>query len=134
MRGTFRLGVTHQAHAEQARREAIEVAHQCGLSREESESVAIAVSELATNLVRYAQEGEIEVTEVQRAANRGIRIESRDRGPGIEDVDLAMRDGYSTGGGLGRGLPAARRLLDEFDITSGPDGTRIVAYTWKNGR
>jgi serine/threonine-protein kinase RsbT len=82
------------------------------------------------NLLRYARGGTLLVAPIDGAAGRGIQIESRDQGPGIPDVCLAMEDGYSTGGGLGSGLPAVRRLMDSFDIATGPDGTAIVARKW----
>ena len=65
---------------------------------------------------------------------RGIRITSRDHGPGISDVEAAMRDGFTTGGGLGSGLPAARRLMDEFELVTGADGTTITACKWVTSR
>lgn len=101
-----------------------------GLNQSAIECVTIAVTELTTNLVRYAHRGEIVLAGVQPPGRVGIRIESRDAGPGIEDLELAMRDGFSTGSGLGSGLPAVRRLMDEFSIESSPAGTRIVAWKW----
>ena len=65
---------------------------------------------------------------------RGIRITSRDSGPGIPDVEAAMRDGFTTGGGLGSGLPAARRLMDEFELVTGADGTTITVSKWMTPR
>jgi serine/threonine-protein kinase RsbT len=101
-----------------------------GLDQPAIECVTIAVTELATNLVRYAHRGEIILAGVQPPERAGIRVESRDAGPGIEDVELAMRDGFSTGGGLGSGLPAIRRLMDEFSIESSAAGTTIVTWKW----
>ena len=85
------------------------------------------------NLFRYAVNGEIVLRAVQRedaAARSGLEIESRDTGPGIVDTALALQDGYTTGGGLGSGLPSARRMMDDFELTTGPQGTRIVVRKW----
>ena len=100
----------------------------------DAERVALAVSELATNLVRYAQEGTIVLSSVAGSAGTGIQVESWDVGPGIADLEQALEDGFSTGGGLGSGLPAVRRLMDEFTIATGPSGTRIVVRTWATNR
>ena len=108
-----------------------------GFSRGDAEAVALAASELAMNLFRYAVDGEMLLRIVQDAGSAlpsGIEIESRDAGPGIVDTALALRDGYSTGGGLGSGLPSVRRMMDDFELTTGPQGTRIVARTWLKTR
>lgn len=114
------------ADVEHVRREARALAHAHGVRNVDAERLVLAVSELATNLLRYARDGEIVLTATAGATYIGLQVESRDRGPGIPDVARAMQDGFSTGGGLGNGLPAVRRLLDAFDITSGPKGTRIT--------
>lgn len=101
-----------------------------GFKSPQIEAVVLAVSELATNLVRYGQNGEILLSEIRESARRGIQIEVIDKGPGIADLVDAMRDGLSTGGGMGSGLPAARRLMDEFEISSSPSGTRVVTRKW----
>jgi serine/threonine-protein kinase RsbT len=119
---------------EQIRREVRGLATRVGFNRVDTESIALAVSELATNLVRFAPGGEIRVATCSGDAGQGIAIESRDSGPGIADVDLALQDGYSTGGGLGSGLPAVQRLMDDFSLSTGPAGTRIEARKWLNLR
>jgi serine/threonine-protein kinase RsbT len=100
----------------------------------DSEAVALAVSELASNLVRYANAGELVLSPTTGPRGEGVEVESRDLGPGIPDLELALRDGFSTGGGLGNGLPAVRRLMDEFEISSTTSGTRIVARKWSGAR
>jgi serine/threonine-protein kinase RsbT len=100
----------------------------------DSEAVALAVSELAANLVRYAEAGEVVLSPTTGSRGEGVEIESRDLGPGIANLELALRDGFSTGGGLGNGLPAVRRLMDEFEISSPSSGTRIVARKWPGVR
>lgn len=86
------------------------------------------------NLYRYAIEGEIALRRVEDGPRRGVQIESRDAGPGIADTTLAFQDGYTTGGGLGSGLPSARRFMDDFELISAPSGTRIVARKWLTTR
>src|SRR5436309_8254626 len=80
--------------------------------------IATAISEVARNIVEYAKEGEITITLISDGNKTGIKIVAADHGPGIADISTAMRDGYSTHGGLGMGLPGARRLMDEFEIES----------------
>lgn len=117
---------------ERIRRESRSLATRVGFNRVDAEIIALAVSELATNLLRYAPGGEIQVMSCTEAGGRGILIESRDSGPGIPDAALALQDGYSTGGGLGSGLPAVQRLMDDFALHSRPTGTRIEARKWLN--
>jgi serine/threonine-protein kinase RsbT len=100
----------------------------------ETECVALAVSELAMNLVRYAAGGGIVLSPVEGLPGPGVQVESYDHGPGIADLDRAFEDGFSTAGGLGSGLPAVRRLMDEVDIETGAGGTLIVARKWSTGR
>jgi serine/threonine-protein kinase RsbT len=97
------------------------------------EAIVLAVSELATNLVRYAPGGEVVVATCARDLGRGIAVSSCDGGPGIADVEQALRDGFSSGSGLGSGLPAVRRLMDDFTLTTSPAGTRIEARKWVSG-
>lgn len=93
--------------------------------------IATAISELARNIVSYAECGEIAVRKVAEGSRCGILVVSRDQGPGIRDIPQAMRDGHSTSGGLGLGLPGVRRLMDEFEIESAPGcGTRVTVRKW----
>lgn len=93
--------------------------------------IATAISELARNIVLYAGEGTVTLRLIQRSGKKGIEVICEDRGPGIEDVSLVMRDGYSTSRGLGMGLPGAKRLMDEFEIESRlGQGTRVVVRKW----
>jgi len=98
------------------------------------EQVVLAATELATNLVRYAIRGTLEISEVAGAVGNGIQLASVDAGPGVSDVSWVMEDGTSTGGGLGSGLPAVRRLMDTFELTTSPSGTRIVVCKWPAAR
>lgn len=94
--------------------------------------VAIAISELASNLVKHrVTEGKIIIREIRGDGNKGIEVISSDLGPGIVDIDLAMTDGYSTAGSLGIGLPAVNRLMDEFQIRSHiGEGSLITTHKW----
>ena len=93
--------------------------------------IATAISELARNILKYAQAGEIVVETVQRDSRAGLSVVARDEGPGITDVGLAMQDGFSTVNSLGLGLPGTRRLMDEFEIVSSPGaGTVVTAIKW----
>ena len=114
-----------------ARQAAREMALELGLRGSNVALVATAVSELARNIVQYARSGSIEVQTIERNGKRGIEVVARDHGPGIADVGEAMRDGFSTGGGLGLGLPGTRRMMDEFEITSRlGSGTTVITIKW----
>jgi len=93
--------------------------------------IATAISEVARNIVEYAKEGEISIAPVGNGVIRGVQIVARDHGPGIADLETAMRDGYSTSKSLGMGLPGARRLMDQFEIASARgEGTTITMTKW----
>ena len=118
-----------------ARREARELAASLGFEPTDLTLLATAISEVARNITAYAGEGEIVVSVRNSGERLGIRVVARDTGPGIDDVDLALRDGYSTGDGLGLGLPGARRLVDEFDIDTEPGrGTVVTMVKWGPNR
>ena len=91
-----------------------------------------AASELARNIVLYAQGGTMTIEHASAAGRSGVRLIFEDAGPGIPDLERAMQDGYSTGKGMGLGLPGAKRLAHEFSITSSPgSGTRVMFMLWK---
>ena len=94
---------------------------------------ATVASELARNVIKYAGRGRmIAQPTANQAGREGLRLIFEDSGPGIPDVEAAMRDGFSTGGGLGKGLPGSKRLSDEFRIESEPGrGTRVTIVRWK---
>ncbi|MFC7549199.1 ATP-binding protein [Plantactinospora sp. GCM10030261] len=101
------------------------------LSLVDQTKLVTAASELARNTLVYGGGGSAEVAVFEDGRRRGVRIVFADEGPGIADLDLALTDGYTTGGGLGLGLSGARRLVDEFDIdTAVGRGTRITATKW----
>ena len=130
MARTIRLSVRTQVDVERARRAARSDAAAIGFDGMKLEEIVLAVSELATNLVRYAKNGELTLRGVDDRTPRGVQIESHDRGPGITDLAFALQEGASTGGGLGGGLPGVKRLMDRFDIATGPEGTTIIACKW----
>lgn len=93
-----------------------------------------AASELARNMLKYANGGSVLLEAVTEGRETGIRLSFVDKGPGIKDISLAMKDGYSTGKSLGLGLPGAKRLVNEFDIKSIiGTGTTVIITKWKNG-
>jgi serine/threonine-protein kinase RsbT len=102
-----------------------------GLSLVDQTKLVTAASELARNTVLHGGGGTMKLEVIEHNAKRGIRLTFEDRGPGIQDVERAMQDGYTTGGGLGLGLGGAKRLTNEFDIQSAPGaGTRVVITQW----
>jgi anti-sigma regulatory factor (Ser/Thr protein kinase) len=116
-----------------ARWTAKEMALGLGFDERASGEMAIAVSELASNLLKHAQGGELMLATVAEEGRVGVRVESRDRGPGIADVEQALADGFSTAGSLGCGLGAVNRLMDQFDIMSprgAAAGTTIICTRW----
>ncbi|NYH44405.1 serine/threonine-protein kinase RsbT [Micromonospora jinlongensis] len=101
------------------------------LSLVDQTKVVTAASELARNTLVYGGGGSVEVTTVDNGRRKGVRIVFADSGPGIADLNLAMTDGYTSGGGLGLGLSGSRRLVDEFEIETSPEtGTRITVTKW----
>src|ERR1700716_3929784 len=114
-----------------ARQKARELATQVGFSGSDLTIIATAISEVARNIVVYAIRGEIVLSATLQGSRRGVLVVARDHGPGISDIARAMRDGFSTGNSLGLGLPGAKRLMDEFEITSEVGkGTTITMRKW----
>jgi len=114
-----------------ARHEGRALASRLGFSSGELTVIATAISEVARNIVEYAGHGEIRLSLCQEGGRTGLCVVACDKGPGIRDVEKAMRDGYSTHKGLGLGLPGARRLMDEFEIVSEiGSGTTVTMRKW----
>jgi serine/threonine-protein kinase RsbT len=91
-----------------------------------------AASELARNTLDHGKGGQMMIQQVENSIKSGLKLVFEDRGPGISDVDAALRDGYTTGGGMGLGLGGSKRLVNEFQIESEPGkGTRITVVRWK---
>jgi serine/threonine-protein kinase RsbT len=115
-----------------ARQKGRSLAAALGFSSGDATLIATAISELARNIITYAKCGEIRLTVVNGSARQGIQLVAHDQGPGIPDVQQALRDGFSTSGSLGLGLPGVMRLVDEFEIVSEENrGTTVTAKKWK---
>ena len=107
------------------------LARQAGFNGCDLTVISTAISEVARNIVEHANSGEIVLSIVVDGTKEGIRVVAEDHGPGIPDIALAMQDGYSTGKGLGLGLPGSRRLMDEFEIASETGhGTVVNMKKW----
>jgi serine/threonine-protein kinase RsbT len=107
-------------------------AQQAGLSLVDQTKIVTAASELARNTLVYGLGGEMTMQVLHDAARKGVRLTFVDRGPGIADIELALKDGWTTGSGLGMGLSGARRLVNEFEIQSRiGEGTRVTIARWK---
>jgi serine/threonine-protein kinase RsbT len=130
--GPVRLVIATNGDIVLARQSGRELADRLGCSSTDATLVATAISEIARNIVIHAGGGELEITVIDDGdGRRGIEVTARDEGPGIADIDRAMEDGYTTDRGLGLGLPGARRLMDEFEITSEVGrGTTVVMRKW----
>jgi serine/threonine-protein kinase RsbT len=115
-----------------ARQRARELAGELELTSTDQTLLATAISEVARNITTYAVRGEVLLSVVRdNNGRRGIQVVARDSGPGIDDVDLALQDGYTSGTGLGLGLPGARRLVDDFEIKTAPgEGTTVTLVMW----
>ena len=111
------------------------LAVEAGLSIIDQTKIVTAASELARNTLVYGRGGTTAIETVDEGHRRGVRLTFEDKGPGIPDINLALQDGYTTGGGLGLGLGGAKRLSSEFHIHSEPGaGTRVTIATWKGQR
>lgn len=127
------IRVSDDAHAVLAAQHGRALAAQLGFSVVEQTACSTAILEIARNIVKYAGAGEVTFQAVEDGEQVGIVVVACDNGPGIADVNLALQDGYSTGGGLGLGLPGARRLMDSFQIVSRPgQGTTVVMQKWRS--
>ena len=127
----IRIPIDRDGDIVAARQKARELAAQVGISGSDLTMIATAISEVARNIVVYANHGEIVLSPVQSGGRRGLLVIARDEGPGIADIERAMRDGFSTGKSLGLGLPGAKRLMDEFEIASEMGkGTTITMWKW----
>jgi anti-sigma regulatory factor (Ser/Thr protein kinase) len=129
------IQVTEPSQAGEARRKALEFAEDLQMDATRCGQVALATTEIATNLVKHAGRGHVLVQRVQRDGETGVRLTGVDQGPGIAEITKALSDGHSTSGSMGTGLGAIRRIADSFDIYSVPgSGTVIVADFWKRTR
>lgn len=128
----IRVAIRSDQDIVSARQKGRALAVELGFSAGDATLVATAISELARNIVSYARRGEITLRAVQSANRDGIMVVASDDGPGIPDVAQALRDGFSTSGSLGLGLPGVRRLMDEFEIVSKSGrGTTVTVKKWR---
>jgi serine/threonine-protein kinase RsbT len=127
-----RVAIQREADIVLARQAGRQLAAQLGFSTTDQTLIATAISEVARNIVVYATHGEIVLARADEGGRIGIKVQAIDSGPGIDNKDLAMRDGFSTKNSLGLGLPGARRLMDAFDLDSEVGrGTTVTMKKWK---
>jgi serine/threonine-protein kinase RsbT len=128
-----RVRITTDEDIVTARQEGRRLSAGLGFSSTDLTLIATAISEVARNIRIYAGEGQVQLRLVREGPREGIVVVARDRGPGIADLELAMQDGYSSGGSSGLGLPGARRLMDEFDIRSKlGEGVTVTMKKWSS--
>jgi serine/threonine-protein kinase RsbT len=127
----IRVVIRTDADVVTARQEARTLGASLGFSSTDLTLLATAISEVARNITTYAGEGELRLRVLDEDGRHGIEVLASDEGPGIADVELAMQDGYTTGNGLGLGLPGTRRLVDDFDLQTTPGaGTTVRLVKW----
>src|SRR5213593_3587865 len=131
MEREVRVRIQSSADIVLARQQGRALASQLGFSSSNLTIIATAISEVARNIVEYAKEGEVVLSLINDTNKQGVQIVASDSGPGIADISTVMRDGFTTGNGLGIGLPGARRLMDEFEISSEVGkGTTVTMKKW----
>ena len=129
--GEARVRIRSSADIVAARQQGRELASLVGFSVSNLTLIATAISEVSRNIIEYAGEGEVTIRFIREGNRTGVKIVASDTGPGIADLKAVMRDGFSTGHGMGMGLPGARRLMDDFEITSEiAKGTTVTMKKW----
>jgi serine/threonine-protein kinase RsbT len=132
MEDEVRVPIKGDADLVEARAEGRALAERLGFPRPDPILIATAISEVARNIVVHVGHGEIVLRPFEESDRYGLVVIASDDGPGIRDVEAAVRDEYSGRGGLGLGLPGARRLMDDFEVVSGPDsGTTVTMTKWR---
>ena len=132
MTDEIRIPITSDADLVPARAEGRALALELGFSRTDATLIATAISEIARNIVVHVGSGEVVMRPLKEDSRYGIVVVARDQGPGIRDVEAALGHGYTGRGGLGLGLPGARRLMDEFHIASNSgSGTTVTMTKWR---
>ena len=126
-----KLNIIGETDVAYASLDAKNYAKEIGFSKADQYMIATAVSELARNIFVYAKRGTIKLKLVENNSKRGMEVIAEDSGPGIQDIDKAMQDNFSTGGTMGVGLPGTKRLMDDFHIdTHRTKGTKITIRKW----
>lgn len=126
----FAQELTDTSHVGEARRRAVRSAEEIGMTENDCGAIAIAVTELGSNVLKHARQGKLIWGPVSHNGSRGLCILAIDKGPGIRDIPRALEDGYSTSGTAGSGLGAVRRLSTCFDVYSAPGGTCVFTEFW----
>jgi serine/threonine-protein kinase RsbT len=128
----LRLPIASDVDIVNARAKGRDLAAAHGFTLGDQTVIATAISEVARNILLYARRGEVRIRAATDTGRDGLLIVAEDHGPGIRDIARALQDGFSTSGGLGLGLPGARRLMDDFDVQSVPgQGTTVTMAKWK---
>lgn len=131
MAAEIRVPIVREEDVVIARQKGRELAAETGFSNTDRTIIALAISEIARNIISYADHGEVTLSRINDGVRTGILIVAQDEGPGIPDIELAMRDGYSTAKSLGVGLPGTKRIMDEFELNSTVgQGTTIKMKRW----
>lgn len=131
MKGKTVISINNELDIVIARQKGRALASELGFYSIDLALIATAISELTRNIITYAKRGTLFLEVIEKDNRKGFLITITDNGPGIENIDLAMQDGYSTSNSLGLGLPGVRRLMDDFEIHSEPGkGTTIIAAKW----
>jgi len=129
----IKISIVSDADIVVARQQGRDLARRVGFTGTDLTVISTAICEVARNIVEYAVPGDIRIGAIEQNEKCGILVVARDEGPGIQNVSLALQDGYSSGKGLGLGLPGARRLMDEFEIHSTPGkGTTVTMKKWRH--
>ena len=129
---TETMSITTSADVVLVRQAVRQIAVELKFSLVDQTKVVTAASELARNTLDYGGGGTVTIEPLESGSRQGLRLIFEDQGPGIPDVDLALKDGFTTGGGLGMGLSGSKRLMNEFEIVSQVGvGTRITVVKWK---
>jgi len=129
--GVVRVPVARDADVVVARQKGREIAAAVGFSATDQTLIATAISEITRNIVKFAERGEVVISMVSAGPRRGVSVVARDVGPGIQNTEQAMQDGYTTYAGFGLGLPGTKRLMDRFDLHSVPgEGTTVTMEKW----
>jgi serine/threonine-protein kinase RsbT len=131
-RGTAVLAIRSSDDVVRVRQEVRSRAVAAGFGLVDQTKIVTAASELARNTLSHGGGGTVRIEPVERGGRRGVRLTFEDQGPGIPDIEQALKDGFTTGGGLGLGLGGSKRLSNEFEIDSAPGrGTRVTIARWR---